>query len=154
MFELTCHLIDALVTVLGPPKSVTAISHRSFPEKDDFADNQLAVFDYEMAIATIRCNHVDPLGFPRRQFSVTGTEGTLEIQPLEPPIVRLGLDRARGNFKKGFQTIELPKATGRYDAEFLDLAKIIRGEKELAWDSAHDLAVHEAVLRGSGMDVD
>jgi hypothetical protein len=28
---------------------------------------------------------------------------------------------------------------------------VIRGEKKLAWDAAHDLAVHEAVLRGSGM---
>jgi len=28
---------------------------------------------------------------------------------------------------------------------------VIRGEKKLAWDSRHDLAVHEAVLRACGM---
>ena len=33
-------------------------------------------------------------------------------------------------------------ATGRYDNEFRDLARVIRGEKKLQWDSAHDLAVH------------
>ena len=43
------------------------------------------------------------------------------------------------------------KPSGRYDAEFLDLAKVIRGEKKLSWDAAHDLATHEAVLRASGM---
>jgi hypothetical protein len=30
----------------------------------------------------------------------------------------------------------------------------VRGEKELAWDSQHDLAVHETVLQASGMPVD
>ena len=53
MFELACHLIDALVTVLGAPSSVRSITHRTFPAKDSFADNQLAVFDYPKAIATI-----------------------------------------------------------------------------------------------------
>lgn len=151
MFELACHIIDALVYVLGRPDSVAAFNHRTQPDKDSFADNQMAVFDYPKAIATIRCNHVDPMGFARRQFNVTGTQGTFQIQPLEPPKVRLGLDRARGKFKKGFQDVPIPKAAGRYDAEFLDLAKIIRGEKELAWSHEHDIATHEAVLRASGM---
>jgi predicted dehydrogenase len=150
-FELACHLIDAVVTVLGKPTSVTGVNHRTYPEKDTFADNQLTVLDYPKAIATIRCNHIDPLGGPRRSFSVTGTQGTCEIRPLEPPRVRLGLDRERGEFKRGFQDVELPKAGGRYDGDFLDLAKVIRGEKKLAWDAEHDLAVQEAVLRGCGM---
>ncbi len=150
-FELACHLIDAVVTVLGKPTSVTGINHRTYPDKDSFADNQLSVLDYPKAIATIRCNHIDPLGGPRRSFSVTGTQGTCEIRPLEPPGVRLGLDRDRGEFRKGFQDVGLPEAGGRYDGEFLDLARVIRGEKKLAWDARHDLAVHEAVLRASGM---
>ncbi len=154
MFELACHIIDAVVYVLGRPDSVTAFTHRTQPGKDTFADNQLAVFDYQNAVATIRCNHVDPLGGPRRQFNVTGTEGTLEIRPLEPPKVRLGLDRPRDKFKRGFQDVPMPKAPGRYDAEFLDLARIIRGEKQLAWSHEHDLNVQEAVLRASGMTVD
>ena len=31
----------------------------------------------------------------------------------------------------------------------IDLAKVIRGEKKLAWDAAHDIAVHETVLLAS-----
>ncbi len=154
MFELSCHIIDAMVTVLGKPDRVTAHNRRSYPDKDSFADNQLAVFDYPRAIATIRCNHLDPFGFPRRHFHVVGEQGAFEINPLEPPKVRLALDRPRGRFKKGFQDVELPQSTGRYDDEFRDLAKVIRGEKELAWDASHDLAVHEAVLLGSGMPID
>ena len=154
MFELGCHLVDALVTVLGPPESVQAFNRRTRPERDSFADNQLAVFEYPTALGTVRCNHRDPFGSPRRQFMVTGDEGTLEIRPLERPRVRLAVNRDRGKFKKGYQEISLPPMTGRYDGEFRDLAKVIRGEKSLAWDAAHDLAVHESVLLASGMVVD
>jgi len=151
MFELACHIIDQVVYILGAPDKVTAHIRRTFPEKDTFADNQLAVFDYPKALATVRCNHIDPMGGARRQFCVTGTQGTFEIRPLEPARGRLGLDRERGEFKKGFQDVEFERTSGRYDGEFLDLAKIVRGEKKLAWNSAHDIAVEEAVLRASGM---
>lgn len=151
MFELSCHVIDAVVTLLGRPDRITAHNRRSYPDKDSFADNQLAVFDYPHAIATVRCNHLDPFGFPRRHFHVVGELGTFQINPLEPPKVRLALDRERGEFKKGFQDVTLGKSSGRYDDEFRDLAKVIHGEKKLAWDSEHDLAVQEAVLLGSGM---
>lgn len=154
MFELACHVIDAMVTILGKPDRVTAHTRRSYPEKDSLADNQLAVFDYPNAIATVRCNHLDPFGFPRRHFHVVGELGTFEIGPLEPPKVRVAFDRPRGRFKRGFQDVELPKSSGRYDDEFRDLASVIRGEKKLAWNGSHDLAVHEAVLLGSGMKLD
>jgi predicted dehydrogenase len=152
MFELACHLIDQVVSLLGPPDKVSSHLRRTFPEKDSFADNQLAVLDYPKAIATIRCNHIDPMGGPRRQFSITGTQGTFEIRPLEPqPKGRLGLDRPREKFKKGFQDVSFEKPPGRYDAEFMDLAAIIRGEKKLDWNADHDIATHETVLRASGI---
>ncbi|MDA7633374.1 Gfo/Idh/MocA family oxidoreductase [bacterium] len=154
MFELGCHLIDAVVTVLGKPDAVQSIVRRTKPERDQFADNQLAVFEYSKAIGTIRCNHLDPFGSPRRQFNVTGDQGTIEIRPLEVPRARIALDRDRGSFRKGFQDVRLARMTGRYDGSFRDLAKVIRGEKTLAWDAEHDLAVHETVLRASGMSVD
>jgi predicted dehydrogenase len=152
MFELACHLIDQVISLLGPPQKVTAHLRRSYPEKDRFADNQLAVFDYPKAIATIRCNHIDPMGGARRQFSITGTQGTLEIRPLEPqPRGRLGLDRKQFPFEQGYQDVKFDPSPGRYDGEFLDLAKIIRGEKKLAWGAEHDLAVQKAILQASGM---
>ena len=151
MFELACHLIDATVTILGKPLKVAAYNHRTTPDKDTFIDNQLAVLDYKKAIATIRCNHADPAGFKSRMFSVTGTQGTILIQPLEGGKVHLTLDRPQGKYKKGTQEISLPRSPGRYDKEFIDLAAIIRGEKKLAWNSKHDIDAHEAVLKASGV---
>ena len=151
---MACHLTDAVVTILGPPSRVTAFNRATRGERDSFQDNQLAVLEYPRAVATIRCNHVDPFGFPRRFFEVVGTEGNYLIRPLEPPRAVLSLQRPRGEFKKGSHELSLPRAEGRYDDEFRDLASVIRGEKKLRWDRAHDLAVHEAVLRGSGMTID
>jgi predicted dehydrogenase len=151
MFELGCHLIDQVVSLLGPPAAVNGVSRRLGPPGDPFADNQLALLEYPRALVTIRCNHTDPLGNERRGFAVTGTRGTAELRPLEPPRLRLGLTQAQAGFQRGFQDVELAPSPGRYDGEFLDLVAVVRGGPPLAWDAAHDLAVHAAVLRASGM---
>lgn len=148
MFELACHIIDAVVTVLGKPQQIQAFST---PSRDaDVKDNQLAVLVYPRSTATVRCNHADPFGGPRRQFNVTGTKGTMEIRPLESGRCVLMLSEPQGEFRKGSQTVELKVPESRYAGEFADLAKVIRGEKKLAWNAAHDVAVHETVLRAAG----
>ncbi|GEP42004.1 Gfo/Idh/MocA family protein [Brevifollis gellanilyticus] len=148
-FELAGHVTDAVVTLLGKPAAVHAFST---PTTDDgVKDNQMAVLEYAKATAVIRCNHADPFGGPRRRFNVTGTKGTFEILPLESGKVNLSLSEAKGGYKKGTQSITLEVPKDRYVGEFRDLAKIVRGEKKLAWSAAHDIAVHETVLRGAGV---
>jgi predicted dehydrogenase len=142
-------VMDAVVTILGKPISVQPFSTPTQP--DAVKDNQMAVLQYAKATAVIRCNHSDPFGGPRRRFNVTGTAGTFEIVPLESGKVNLSLTAVRGGYKKGAQSFQLEVPKGRYDAEFSDLAKIVRGEKKLAWDAAHDIAVHETVLRAAGV---
>lgn len=150
MFELGCHIIDQMITVLGAPADVEPFTYRSRP--DGLADNQLAVFRYPTAAATIRCNYLDP--HDRRKFEVIGETGAVIIDPLEPPRAQISLVKPAGGYQKGYQTVELPKTGGRYDGEFIDLARVIRGEKPFRWNSAHDLIAHEAILRASGMPVD
>jgi predicted dehydrogenase len=149
MFELGCHLIDAVVYVLGKPRSVQAHSRRS-SSADGLADNQLAVLEYRDAIATVRSSFLEVEGFGRRQFVVCGDEGTLEIRPLEPPHVRLALTRSRGGFRAGEQMVPMPRLP-RYDGEFIDLALVIHGEKPFAWPPEHDVAVQETILSASGL---
>ncbi|HEY1053339.1 MAG TPA: Gfo/Idh/MocA family oxidoreductase [Prosthecobacter sp.] len=149
LFELGCHVIDATLTILGKPQTVTAFS--TPVGNDGVKDNQMAVLQYAKATATIRVNHTDPFGGPRRRFNVTGTEGTFEIVPMESGKVNLSLTKARGGYKKGVQAVQLDVPKGRYGGEFMDLAKVVRGEKKLAWDAAHDIAVHETVLRAAGV---
>lgn len=147
MFELGCHVIDAIVTLLGRPLSVKSFST---PTRDDgVKDNQLAVLQYTGATATVRVNHADPFGGPRRRFCVAGTRGVMDIQPLESGKMTISLSEPHGQWKKGLQQAQLEVPKGRYDGEFIDLAKVIRGEKKLGWDAAHDILVHETVMLAS-----
>ena len=151
MFELACHMVDSVVHVMGKPTNVHAFARRT--QGDGVADNQLAVFEYENATATIRCNHRDPHGFPRRRFQIAGDRGAIEIRPIEPGKLTLSLTEAHGGFGRGTHEVKLPRSNGRYDGEFADLARVIRGEAKLAWSYEHDLAVQETLLRASGMEV-
>ena len=151
MFELGCHIIDSLVHVLGKPQRVHAFGRKMKPKQDDLVDNQLAVLEYEKATATVRSAMVEVSGERRRQFVLCGEQGTIDIRPLEPPKMLLALSKAREPYKAGYQEIELPRSQGRYDGEFIDLAKIVRAEKQADFTPEHDLAVHETILRASGV---
>lgn len=154
MFELGCHLIDSLVHIMGPPDRVTSYSRQTRPEQDSLVDNQLAVFEYSMATATIRSALVEPFGFARRQFAVCGDEGVIEIKPLEPPALRFAPAQPVGGFERGYQDVALPEMTGRYDGDFIELAAVIRGEREPEFTYDHDLAVHKAVLQAAGVGLE
>jgi predicted dehydrogenase len=152
MFELGCHVIDLVIGVLGKPSRIHAIPRHSGPQSDGLLDNMLAVFEYPKATASVKSSAVEYDGGSRRHFVVCGTAGTFHIQPLDSPAIRLTLDRARGDYKKGAQDIALPKFT-RYIADAADMARILRGEKETDFPYSHDLAVQESVLRASGVPV-
>lgn len=149
MFELGCHVMDAVLTLLGKPVAVQPFSTPT--QKDGVKDNQMAVLQYPKATAVIRCNHTDPFGGPRRRFSVSGTGGTFEIVPLESGKINLSLTKPFGSYKKGTQSFQLAVPKGRYTGEFIDFAKVVRGEKKLAWNAAHDIALHETVLKAAGV---
>lgn len=150
MFELGCHLIDSLTTLMGRPDRITPYGRVTHPDRDPLVDNQLAVFEYPAATATIRSSILEPFGSERRHFTVCGDEGTIEIAPLEPPKLRMALLKPREGFKRGWQDVSLPKSAGRYDEEFRVLARMIHGEREPEWTAAHDLLVQESVLAASG----
>jgi hypothetical protein len=66
----------------------------------------------------------------------------------------LALDRPVGSYKRGYQEVELPEMPGRYDDQLIELARIIRGEKESEYPPEHDLAVQQALLKASGAAID
>lgn len=151
MFELGCHVIDAAMTLLGKPAEVHAFST---PSSDDgVKDNQLAVLVYPKTTVTIRCNHADPFGGPRRRFQVAGSKGAMEILPLESGQATLFLDAPHSPWKKGQQQVKLNVPKGRYDNDLMDFAKVVSGQKKFDWSAAHDIDVHETVMRAAGLNV-
>ena len=150
MFELGCHLIDAVVKLLGKPDRILPINKRTHLD-DDLHDNCLAVFEYPRASATVRSSVVEVEGGRRRQFVVCGTRGTISILPLEPPQLTLTLDAPRENYAKGTHSISLPPMTGRYDGDLIDLALAIQGTRAYPYSYAHDLTVQQCILQASNM---
>ena len=153
MFEIGCHVIDAIISVLGKPDQITPYVRRTRPNQDTLADNQLAVFEYPKATVTMRSALIEVEGGQRRQFVVCGDKGTFDIRPLNQSNFRLALDRPRGPYQRGYQEVKMSRGPG-FVGDFLDLAAIIRGEQETDFPPSHDLAVHESVLRASGYAVD
>jgi predicted dehydrogenase len=153
LFELGCHVLDLVVGVLGAPDRVTGISRHSSPADDRLLDNMLAVLEYPRAIATVKSSAQEVDGGVRRQLVVCGTEGTLQIEPLDDPKIRLSLSRPRGMFQAGTQTVTLPKYT-RYVDDAADMARVIRGEKPSDFSYAHDLLVQRTLLTACGLPLD
>lgn len=151
MFELGCHLVDAVVFLLGAPSAVHAFGKPTGLAPAGLPDNQLAVLEYPKAMVTLRCNHGDPFGGPHRRFHVVGTKGAMTIQPLESGRGTLYLTEAKGGFKKGENSFALEVPPGRYTGEFRDLARVVRGEKRLEWSAEHDITVHATALRCAGV---
>ncbi len=151
MFELGGHIIDAVVTILGRPQHVTPHRRSVSALGDGWSDNDLAVLDYPRATVTVRSSMVEVEGGVRRQFVLCGTKGTFDIRPLEPAAARLALNAPHGGFQKGYQDVKFPKAGGRYDTDFIELAAAIRDERPLAFTNEHDLAVEETLLLASGL---
>ena len=149
MFELGCHLIDAVVRLLGKPDKVTPLL-RTHGATDSLVDNALATFEYPHALATISVNLMHPGAGAHRFFEVVGTNGTALMRPLEQPTLQFDLAKAAGPYTKGIQTLTLPKYE-RYVPEFADLADAVRRARPLTVTPETDLVVHESLLFACAM---
>jgi predicted dehydrogenase len=150
MFELGCHVLDVVIGILGKPTAVTDHARHVAKLDDKLADHVIGVFEYPKALATVTASAVEVDGTARRHLVVCGTEGTLQIQPLDDPAVRVTFTKGHDDFKRGYQDVKLPKFE-RYVADAADMAKVIRGEKAHDYPPEHDLAVQEALLKACGM---
>jgi predicted dehydrogenase len=153
LFELGCHVIDLVVGLLGKPQEVHPFPRRSARRDDGLQDNMLAVLTYPRATATVKSSALEVEGFERRHLVVCGSEGTFHTQPLDNPSARVALSADRGKYHKGYQDVRFPKYE-RYVDDAADMARIIRGEKEPDFTSAHDLAVQETLLKACGLPTD
>ena len=149
MYILGCHLIDLIVYIMGKPQKVHALLKHSMLDGVDLADNNLAVLEYEKALARVFVSSVEVNGFGRRQFMVSGSKGTVNICPLERPLTVTYSDTEIANTAYEDRKIILPfednTASGRYDEMVKDFYAYIVGEKENPFTYEHEYNV-QAVL--------
>lgn len=149
MYEICCHMIDALIWLMGEPDRVSSVLRRSRPDLDQTEDDVVATFEFDPAVATIKSHARDG----ERYFYIFGERGSIQIDDPDRPKVRLTLSESRGEFSAGTQDVPVGPSR-RYLPDFDDLAAAIREDRWVEHFSAdHDLAVQRALLRACGMGV-
>jgi predicted dehydrogenase len=161
MYIFGGHLIDLVVTMLGQPQRIVPFQRMTRPEHDDLNDNGLAVLEYPYATAVIRTAVVEFDGFHRRHLTICGDEGTIEMRPIEPvhqapvpPRLILNLARPCGAHPAGRSEVEFPLMGGRYDDQLSEFAALVRGEIANPWPPAHEILLHDCLLRACGYPIE
>lgn len=157
MFYLGCHLVDLTELFMGEPEEVLTLSMNSGLEPTGL-DSGLAMLRYRHGWSMIKTVANEVSGDARRQFVISGTQGTIEIKPLENPVELPGVVSAnkislsvttQGHplaFDDRPEVISFPPY-GRYDAMMIDFAKTVAGEKENDFDSERELRVHKLLTK-------
>ena len=150
MFELSPHVIDPLVRLLGRPNRVTPFLKKHGEFDDTMADNTAAVFEYSGALGIVVGASLAGNGSRYRSFEVHGTNGVATLRPIEDPQLSFNLVEAAGPYPKGSHKVKLPPYE-RYVDDMAALAAAVRGEKPIHVSFDEDIVVQEAVIAASGM---
>lgn len=150
LFELSGHVIDRVVELLGRPKTVKSWLRHDTSVNDKLADNNLAVFEFDRALAVIAQSAKMGGSGDHRSFEIIGTDGTILVHPeSSPPRMRVYMRNPRGPYKAGWQDLTLPPQP-RFIPDFAELARAIQSNKPLKHSYDHELLLHETLLRASG----
>lgn len=155
MLNLGCHLIDAVVEMLGRPQRVIPLTLSTPDVAAGIRNNCLATLVYPHAIATVQACSRKAGGLDGRRLTLCGTNGTIDLCPLErfdgePLALQLTLREARGGHRAGRQGIDLGVRRDRYREHLLEFAGMVRARARGRHGSAHDRLVHEVTLAASG----
>lgn len=164
MYILGSHLVDLAVYILGEPKGVTSFLKHTGLDGVDFEDNNLAVLEYERALARIFVSSVEVNGWGRRQLVVSGSKGTVNIVPLENDchMTYANLDFSTSPYedmKKEIDIRDVPK-NARYDDMVRDFYCYIKGTKENPFSYEHEYRVQKVLdeivggVRINGKNID
>jgi predicted dehydrogenase len=149
-FELAGHVIDRTVELLGRPTKVQSWLRHDTKFPDKLADNNLAVFEFDGALAVIAQSARMAGAGDHRSFELIGTDGTIMVWPeSSPPRMRVHMRKPQGSYTAGWQDINLPPQP-RFVGDFKELARAITTGQPLKLSYDHELLLHETLLRASG----
>lgn len=154
MFFLGCHLVDLILQIQGKPKKIVPLSKRTNWETDAL-DFGMAIFEYEKGISFAKTTALEIGGYARRQLVVTGTEGTVEIKPLEMfvPGEKMNFTEKTEYFDKAWSDHGVHSQTkrfDRYDGMMAAFAAYVRGETKNPYTLDYELELYKTVLEACG----
>lgn len=147
------YLIDLVISMLGEPQRVCSFLKET--RGDGLVDNGLAVLEYTKATATIRVSVEEVDGMKHRRFIVCGTNGTIEICPIEAPggqyhsqplLARLTLKTAMGGHASGTSIVDCGVLGDRYEKQLAEFWRIIRRKEDNPYPYEHEFLLHRVLL--------
>ena len=154
MYILGSHLIDLIVYILGEPERCDAYLHRTGLDGVDVPDLTLAVLSYKKALARVFVSSVEVNGWGRRQFSVAGSRGTIQIMPIERKCAMTYTDTtiATNAYADQKEIVDAPDVPDniRYDAMMRDFYDFVQGTKQNPFTYAHELRVQKVLTQIAG----
>ncbi len=155
MFNLGCHLIDLVAAMLGRPEKITPFLKSAPGWPETIKNNCVTIMEYPHATVTLRSCSLEVGGHSRRRLKICGTNGTVELSPLErfdgkPLLMDLALKEDIPGYAAGEHIVDFGIVRDRYESQLLELAKIINGEMADPTTYEHDYLVQEIVLAASG----
>lgn len=155
MFNLGCHLIDFIVSLLGQPEKITPYLKSTSGFSESIKNNGLAILEYPHATATVQACSLEVGGLNHRRLKICGTKGTIELCPLErfdgqSLQMRLILLEDNEDYVAGTHVVDFGIQRDRYEDQLIALAQMVNGEMENPYSYAHDYLVQKVVLAASG----
>ena len=155
MFFLGCHLADLVYRIQGRPLAVHPFCRATGVNGTAGLDYGMAVWDYGHGVSLIKTSAYEIGGFSRRQLVVTGTKGTVEVNPLER-YVEGGSDMFTGMTERfesswldnGVQSTCAP--FDRYDSMMAHFAARIHGLPETVYTPDYEKELYHLMRQSCG----
>jgi predicted dehydrogenase len=155
MFNLGCHHIDLIISMLGRPEKITPFLKSTQGAANGAKNNCLAVLEYPHTIVSLSACDLKIDGGNQRRFKICGSKGSIEMSPLErfdgkPLQMNLSLREGNDVYPTGSHIVDFGIKLDRYEDQLIELAKIIRGEMKNPYSFEHEYLTQEVLLAASG----
>jgi len=155
MFNLGCHLVDFVVSMLGRPERITPFLKSTLGVAEGAKNNCLTILEYSNAIVSVLACSMEVDGPKYRRLKVCGSKGTIELSPLErfdgkPLEMRLTLLEGNEEYSAGTHMVNLGIRLDRYEDQLLEFARVINGKMPNPYTYEHDYLVQEVLLSAAG----
>ena len=158
-YFLGCHLIDLIYRIQGKPKKIIPMNASTGISDVRSKDCGFVVFAYDTGPSFLKTSAAEFGGFMRRQLVVTGTEGSVEIKPLEyfkdgKMYSDMRVVTRKNNENEGWNAFGTIKTYGpikRYDVMLLPFAEQIRGLKKNEYSYDYELELFRLIAECCGI---
>lgn len=160
LYNLGCHLVDIVLSMVnGRFLSAVPLIGDAPGDPHGSRTSGASLLSFEGgARALIRTSSHMPGGIDGRRLRIDGTNGTIELCPIERfdgrnLKLKMTLKNPAGGYGAGRNVIDFGILVDRFRGQLEDLARIVCGDKENDQDYDYDLLVHEVTLRACGIAV-